>query len=147
MRKLSPAPVPCGKALPAPVATCWPCLSCLCRSGARCASLFFASSSLWSGAPRRLRRPKENTKQKRQTRTACTQRPPTAPYLYLRSPFFALKSLWGDATIVLGRCLSLSQPWHAAAIPLSFDALPRRVTPKLSGYIVSQWCALTALGF
>ena len=36
---------------------------------------------------------------------------------------------------------------HAAAIPLPFDALPRRVTPKLAGYIVSQWGALTALGF
>ena len=36
---------------------------------------------------------------------------------------------------------------HAAAIPLPFDALPRRVTPKLAGYTVSQWGALTALGF
>ena len=30
---------------------------------------------------------------------------------------------------------------------LAFDALPRRVTPKLAGYIISQWGALTALGF
>jgi len=80
-----------------------------------------------------------------------TQRPPTAPCLFLKSPFFASNSLWGGAprrvaTFVLGRSLSFSAA-HAAAIPLPFDALPRRVTPKFAGYIVSQWGAMTALGF
>ena len=83
----SDLPRPCRtrKPCPRPSPPCWPCASCLCRSGARCASLFFASNSLWGGA-----------------------------------------------TFVLDRCLSLSTRCHA---------LSRRVTPNLARYIVSQWCA------
>jgi len=50
---------------PRPSPPGWPCASCLCHSGVRYASLFFASNSLGPGAPRRLSRPKENSKQKK----------------------------------------------------------------------------------
>ena len=118
----------------------------------RCASVFLASDFLWGGEGALAPRPKENSKQKRQTRTACAQSPPTAPCLFLKSPFFSLNSLWGGAPRrVATLCLvavSLSfSTAHAAAMPLPFDALPRRVTPKLAGFIMSQWGAQAALGF
>ena len=102
----SDLPRPCctRKPCPRPSPPGWPCASCLCRSGARCASLFFASNSLWGGAPRRLSRPKENSKQKRETRTVCTQRPPTAPCLFLKSHFFASNSLRGRAPCRVATC-------------------------------------------
>ena len=50
---------------------------------------------LWGGAPRRLSRPKENSKQKREMRTECTQRPLTAPCSFLKSLFFLLRFLFG----------------------------------------------------
>ena len=75
---------------------------------------------------------------------------PANSAIFISQVSFLLRTLFGAGRRVVTCSWSLSLSFstaHAAAMPLPFDALPRRVTPKLAGYIVSQWGALTALGF
>ena len=152
MRKLPPAPVPYAKALPASVAT-WLAVRKLHlpQWGAVRVCLFLLRILFGAGrqgalaAPKRVRSKKE--RRAPHVRSARQQR-----HVYFSSlPFCFELSLWRCAA---PRCnvgawlLSLSfSSAHAAAIPLPFDALPRRVTPKLAGFIVPEWGALAALGF
>ena len=132
-----PAPVPYAKALPAPVAT-WLAMRKLPLSqwGAVRDCLFCFELSLGRGA-KAPSPPQREFEAKRQTRTACTQRPPTAPCLFLKSPFFASNSLRGGAP----RCnlclvaLSLSQPRTQRRCPYlstRCHAASRRSSPGTS---------------
>ena len=64
-------------------------------------------------------------------------------HVYFSSlPFFALNSLWGGATFVLGRCLSLSQPRTPRRHPYlstSCHAVSRRSSPGVLCRSGARW--------
>ena len=152
MRKLPPAPVPYAKALPAPVAT-WLAMHKvpLSQWGAVRVCLFCFEFSLGRGAKAPSPPQREFEAKKTDAHRMHTAPANSAMFISQISLFCFELSLGRGAAPRCKVCawsLSLSfSTAHAAAMPLPFDALPRRVTPKLAGYIVSQWCALAALGF